>query len=175
MDEPSSIVKFYFNDEASSPTVFGEEVCQQFDEIPIKNSPVIRLHPDEVINGAERISPDNVSDEIVSVEKSLSESDKAKSSNENDSNGANEAANFDVYDADEVIERRRPARQHKRPQKYEGFETQFTSLRAEKLLNFRLHTMIPEFSLVVIINFRSSLKSAKLWNTKIVRVRKIEQ
>ena len=149
MDEVSSLDGAPFDDEVSSPTVFGDEVRQQLDEAPCGNSPeVVCFHPDRVtdetkLSEVDRFLPDgmteetkllssdNVSDKVDRAEKSLYECllDKAKSSDDNVSDGANEAIDDGVYEADEVFERRRPARQRKRPSKYEGFETQFASGR----------------------------------------------
>ena len=149
VDEVSSLVGAPFDDERSSPTVFGEEVRQQLDEVQSENSPevvcfrptgmpvetklseVVRFRPDVLTEETKPLLSDNVSDEADLAEKSLSECllDEAKSSDDNVSNGANQIVGDGVYEADEVFERRRPARQRKRPSKYEDFETQFAIRR----------------------------------------------
>ena len=97
-----------------------------------KLSEVVRFRPDAVTAKTKPLSSDNVSDRADRAEKSLSECllDKAKSSNDNFSNGA---VDVGIYEGDEVFERRRPARQRKRPSKY------------VTLLNLRLRTLAPEF------------------------------
>ena len=130
VDAVSSLVGGPFDDEMSSPTDFGEEVRQKLDEAPSENSPEVvrfdpdgmtdetklsevRLRPDAMTEETKPLSSDNVSDKADRAEKSLSACllDKAKSSNDNVSNGANEVVDDGVYEADEVFERRRPARQ----------------------------------------------------------------
>jgi len=138
--------------ECSSPeaVVRAEEVRQQLDEVQSENSPevvcfrptgipvetklseVVRFRPDVLTEETKPLSFDDVSDEADRAEKSLSECslDKAKSSDDNVSNGANEPVDVGIYEADETLfEQRRPARQHKRPSKYEDIETQFATRR----------------------------------------------
>ena len=75
---------------------------------------------------------------------------ETKSPDDDASNGATEAADAGIYEADEEFRRRCPARQSKRPVRFEDYGTQFVS-------NRRMRAAARELQLATKSSIRQSL------------------
>jgi len=105
--------------------------------------------------------------------KSLSERllGEAKSPGDDASNGATEAVDAGIYEADEEFTRRRPARQSKRPVRFEDYETQFVLNRRMRAAARNEVEYSSKFSEVLVVNNESSMTKRKyrtrvVWNSE---------